>query len=197
MAWRMPELLKNEIGHLLERLREGTEGLNLRSRVNSHPGAVLGVAAVSVLLLTGALVRFFRSAPPPAFQEGRQAWFYDVNTRELFLASRKKTGPIEAPSGPTPDGELAGFRAHVYGCVLDPNESELFVGFLERPDPDSDTKAAASDIRDFDRWARSRLIRRVDDKQWVRVMSPEGQAILNEMTRPNKKGQTPIYQVPK
>jgi hypothetical protein len=80
---------------------------------------------------------------------------------------------------------------------LDPNVSELFVGFLERPDPDSDTKAAASDIRDFDRWARSRLIRRVDDKQWVRVMSPEGQAILNEMTRPNKKGQTPIYQVPK
>ena len=85
-------------------------------------------------------------------------------------------------------------QAHVYSYVPEPQKADLFVGFLERPDPNGGK--LASDTMDFDEWARGRLIRRVSDKQWVQAAGPEGQAILNELMRPNKKGQTPLYQMP-
>ena len=132
----------------------------------------------------------------PLFRQGKTAWFYDMNTGSLFAGSSKRTGPIAAPSGPALSGEPAGFRAHVYSYVLDPNESELFVGFLECPDPNAVVRAAASDMRDFQKWAERRLIRRVHDKAWVQATSPEGQALLQELTRPNELGQTRLYQMP-
>jgi len=96
-----------------------------------------------------------------------------------------------------PDGTPTGYRAHAYSYVLDPNEAELFVGFLEQPDPWSGRKIVASEMRDMETWAKGRLIRRVNDEKWVPAASEEGQAILQELLRPNKAGQTPIHQTPK
>ncbi len=84
----------------------------------------------------------------------------------------------------------------MYSYRLDPNEADLFTGFLERPDPDARGKLT-SDMRDMDKWAQGRPIKRVKDKRWVQATSPEGRAILQELVRPNKKGQTPVYQMPR
>ena len=197
MALGIPDLLSREIRHRMESICDGIKRLQLRTWINTHQGLVLGVAIVSVLLLAVVLVRVFKSEPTLAFRQPKLVWFYDANAGRLFLSSGKDSGPIEAPSGPAPGGEPAGCRAHVYSYVLDPKESDLFVGFLEKPDPDSTAGKLSSDMRGFERWAKGRLIKRVKDKKWVPAASPQGLAIVQETMRPNKKGQTPIYQTPK
>ena len=196
MAFGIPDFLRYDLRHRIERFQDGVKRGNLRTWINDSLGLVLAAAVASALLLVVAVVWALWPNSAPLFRQGKTAWFYDMNTGSLFIAHSKQAGPIAAPSGPAPSGELVGFRVHVYSYVLDPNESELFVGFLERPDPNSGVKAAASDTRDFQKWAQSRLIRRVDDKAWVRAASPEGQTLLQELTRPNESGQTPLYQMP-
>ncbi len=190
----IPGWLKYEIQHHLEHLRGRAAGGSRREWLNAHPHLIAGAAALSVVVLVLVLAWILwpssRVSPGPS----RTAWFCDIHTGKLFQDSARKTGPIPAPSGTAPHGEPAGFRAHVYSYVMDPNEAQLFVGFLERPDPDADERCAAADTSDFGKWVQGHLIRRVKDKQWVRADSPEGQAILKEQTQPNKRGQTPIYQ---
>jgi len=197
MAIRIPDLLTRELRHHVERLQDWVRQLGLPQWVNESRRLIIGVTCLCVLLLVVVASRALKSSPGHVFQHGKTAWFYDVNTGKLFLAGYKQVGPIAAPSGPTPGGTLAGFRAHVYSYVLDPNESDLVVGFLEQPDPDAPRKASASDMRDIGRWAQSRLIRRVKDKQWVPAKSPEGRAIIEAMMEPNEKGQIPVWHVPK
>jgi hypothetical protein len=196
MAFGIPDLLSREIRHVLEGLHDGIGRLNLREQINSNPRLAVGGALSSALLLVVVLIWGLWPESQRSFQQGKLAWFYDTNTGKLFVAGSGQAGPIEAPSGPTPAGEPAGFRSHVYSYVLAPQESELFAGFLERPDPDAEKDESGADMADFDRWARGRLIKRTDDKEWVRATSPEGQVILDGLTRPNKQGQTPIYQLP-
>ncbi len=196
MAFKIPDVLRYEIQHRLERLGIGTSGMGPRQWINERPLLVASVAGVSAVLLVLALKWTLWPASDAPQMRAKTVWFYDVNTGKLFEGSPKKAGPIAAPSGPAPDGEPAGFRAHVYSYVLDPNEAELFVGFLERPDPEAPTECSAAERSDWGRWVQGHLIRRPNDKKWVRAASPEGQAILKEQIQPNKRGQTPIYQVP-
>ncbi len=197
MAIRIPELLTREIGHRLEEFQDRVRQLGLRTWLSESYRLIIGATCLCVLLLVIAAARAFKSPPEHVFQHGKTAWFYDVNTGKLFTAGFKQIGPIAAPSGPTPSGELAGFRAHVYSYVLDPNESDLVVGFLEQPDPDAPGKASASDMSDMRKWAQSRLIRRVKDKQWVPAKSPEGRAIIEELMKSNEKGRIPVWHMPK
>jgi hypothetical protein len=197
MAIRIPELLTREIGHRLEEFQDRVRQLGLRTWLNENYRLIIAVTCLCALLLVIVAARAFRSSAAHPFQHGKTAWFYDVNTGKRFLAGYKRVGPIAAPSGPTPDGQPAGFRAHVYSYILDPNENDLVVGFLEQPDPDAPGKASASDMSDTRKWAQSRLIRRVKDKQWVRATSPEGRAIIEELMKPNEKGQIPVWHMPK
>jgi hypothetical protein len=158
---------------------------------------VLGVTVLSLLMLTGVVALVRRPARGRRYDLGRKAWFYDLNTGRLFVSISKEAGPIEAPSGPLPSGAHAGLRAHVYSYVLDPNESELFVGFLERPDPSAGSSRRGADMSDFRKWAELAMIRRLDDSDWAPAASPGGREILQGLTRPNERGQTPIYQVPR
>jgi hypothetical protein len=197
MALRIPDLLTREIRHHVERFQDRAGQLGLRRWVNESSRLILGVTVMSALVLAVVAARAVRLTLVRPFPQGKTAWFYDVNTDRLFLAGSKQTGPIGAPSGLARDGGPAGFRAYVYSYVLDPNEADLFVGFIERPDSDAGGRRPTSDMRDVDTWAQGRLIKRVKDKQWVQARSPQGQAILQELVRPNKKGQTPIYQTPR
>jgi hypothetical protein len=181
----IPEVLKREIQHRLERMGGGS----LPDRLNAHPVLIFGMAGSCLILLIVTLVWALRPASSLPRSHNKTAWFCDMNTGKLFQGSAKKAGPIATPSGPS-----AGFRAHVYSYKLDPNESELFVGFLERPDPDAKRKYSTAGENDFGKWVQGHLIRRLKDKQWVQADSPEGQAILKELTQPDKRGRTPIYQ---
>ncbi len=197
MTGWIPDILRYEARHWLERFQTAGGPRNWRRWINDSPGLVLGVVAFSVVLLVVVLLWVRRGAPATALPQGKMAWFCDTNTGELFLARRNKVGPVPAPSGPTADGEPAGFRAHVYSYVLEPNESDLFVGFLERPDDTGGVKVSPADTKDLQKWSQGRLLKRVKDEEWVPAAGPEGQAILQEMLRPNERGQTPIYQLPK
>jgi hypothetical protein len=197
MAFQIPDILRYQVRHWLERFQTAGGPRNWRRWVNDNPGLALSGVVFSVLLLVVVLWWVHRAAPANTLPQGKMAWFHDTNTGELFLARSREVGPVPAPSGPTPDGERAGFRAHVYSYVLDPNESELFVGFLERPDDASGVRVSPADMKDLHKWSEARLIKRVQDKEWVPAASAEGQAILQEMLRPNEQGQTPIYQTPR
>jgi hypothetical protein len=192
----IPEVLKREIQHFLERVGGRVTGGSLRDRLNLHPMLILSVTGICTLLLILMLAWMLRPASAASRRQGKTAWFYDTKTGRLFQDSSRKAGPIAAPSGSAPSGGPAGFRAHVYSYVLDPNESELFAGFLERPDPDAERKHSTAGTSDFPNWTQGHLIRRPKDKQWVRASSPEGQVILEEQTRPDRRGRTPIYQAP-
>lgn len=196
MRFRVPDWLSYEIRHKIERLREGYERLQIKDSINENPRTVVGVTVCSVLLLALVLLLVGRETAVRRDMAGKQAWFYDLNTGELFVDSRKRTGPIEAPSGKQPNGEPAGLKAHVYSYVLDPNASEHFVGFLDMPDPQANAKQLASDRANFQEWARGRLIKRVEDETWVLPTSRQGREIIQELTRPNDQGQTPIYHPP-
>lgn len=197
MAFKIPDVLRYEIRHRLERLGGDANGEGLRGWLNAHPLLIFVAAGLSAVTLIVALASFLWSEPDTSWARPKTVWFYDANTGRLFTCSPKKAGPIAAPSGPGVDGEPAGFRAHVYSYARDPNEAQLFVGFLERPDPEADRKYATADARDLANWLQGHLIRRPKDKEWVRAASPEGQVILDEMIKPNKRGQTPIYQIPR
>ncbi len=196
MAWKVPDLLQYELRHRLEQWRGALGRAGLRSWIDDHFGSVIVMACLSAALLGFVLLRALWPARQEPVLQSRLAWFYDANTGRLFTDRFKKAGPIPAPSGPLSDGGHAGFRAHVYSYVLEPTESELFVGFLERPDPSAGAKATALDVTDFQAWAQGRLVKRVKDDQWVAATSAEGQKIVRDLLKPDAHGRTPLYQLP-
>jgi hypothetical protein len=197
MALKIPDLLQYEIRHRLEQWRDVLQRRVLRDWIDQHAGGVIVATGLSVVVLGFVLIRILWPTTSAPFAHARLAWFYDANTGQLFTGSSKQAGPIRAPSGPLPDGGPAGFRAHAYSYILEPDESDLFVGFLERPDPSAGAASASHDMTDFRTWAQGRLIKRVKDDQWVAATSSEGQAILHELLKPNADGQTPLYQLPR
>jgi len=196
VLFRVPDWFRYEIAHALDRLRQerGTEGW--REGLNRNPGWIALATVVTLLILGSVFWKLGRSSSGIPVLEGVYAWFYDLKSDRLFQATRNKLGPIAAPSGPLPSGEPAGVRAHVYSYVLDPNENELFVGFLDKPDPNANGGRPTWKRGDFDKWTRNRLIKRVEDETWVPVNSKAGQGILQELSRPDERGRTAQYQLP-
>jgi len=197
MRFGVPDWLRYEIRHKLEQLREGFERLGVKDAINDHPKAAAIVALLVVILLWTVVARIVRRPPGQAPRESKKAWFYDLNTGQLFVGTGKEIGPIKAPSGPLPNGEPAGYRAHVYSFLRDPNEAERFVAFLEKPDPNSSPAMMTWDPGNLEKWAKGRLIKRAGGETWVSPTSPRGRQILQEVTHPNMYGQIPLYQVPR
>ncbi|MHC4076509.1 MAG: hypothetical protein ACYSRZ_08890 [Planctomycetota bacterium] len=165
MFFRLPDWLRYEIAHNWERL-----SVNARRWINAHPGLIVGIAATSVFVLLVTIV--WVSWPEKVVEEvveSELAWFYDLNTGELFVSRSEQAGPIEAPSGPLPCGRPAGVRAYVFSYIDEPNESERFIGFLERPNPAAkNDESASSDSRvgGTGRWGQGRLICRAGEERW-------------------------------
>ncbi len=196
MQFRLPDWLNYEIRHKAERFREWYERLQFRDALNDNPRVVLSVTLFSAALLVVVLLLIGREAPARHYPTSKNAWFYDLNTGKLFVGSGRQTGPIEAPSGPLPNGEPAGLRAHVYSFVPAPKDSELFVGFLEKPDPQTNIGQLTFDLGAFEEWTRGRLIKCVGDEDWVSPTSVRGHEIIQGLTQPNREGQTPMYHLP-
>jgi len=161
----------------------------LRRRINANPKLILTIAVFSFLLFLGIVVNALLPEKTVEITGGKNAWFYDLNTGELFTAKSELVGPIEALSGPLADGQPAGVRAYVFSYSYNPKESELFIGFLEMPDEDTSGS-------DQSGWGRGKLIRRPEDNQWVKATSKDGRDILREIFRPNDKGEVASYHPP-
>jgi len=190
MGIEIPDWVRYE---LLERWRKA------RAFVNKNPRAVWGITLASSFILFLILISILSGPSRPQVQESKKAWFYDLNTGELFKGRADQDGPVKAPSGPLPNGQPAGLRAHVFTYVNEPNENDLIIGYLEMPDPNFAQKtdtletmiAARSD------WGLGKLLRRVDDTEWVPADSPLGKYIMRQATKRDDRGRIPIYNTPK
>lgn len=170
-----------------------------RKWLNDHPKIIIGIAAVSAFILLVTAIALFMPEKPPKLPEYKKAWFYDLNTKKLFVARSNKIPPIDAPSGPLPNDQPAGVKAYVFSYVYHPNEAERFIGFLETTDPNAEQTTPDSPTPEtFARqWGHGKLICRPDDPQWVPGNSPQARIILREVLRPNENGERPQYCPPK
>ena len=160
----------------------------LRRWINHNPMLISTTTIASFLLfiiiLACQLIPNKHAEPKPA----KKAWFYDLNTGELFTAKSKLLPPIKAPSGPLPDGSPAGVRAYVF-CYDDPNGNapEPFIGFLETLTPEAKQNAAASKSKphNANQWATGRSFRRPEEDNFTPADSDHGQEIFNEFFLPD------------
>lgn len=197
MAFGFPEWVRYEVRHRWERFQYRLQGLAIRKWINENPRVIVGLTVVSVLVLLVIVIRLLVPNRPVKIEDYEKSWFYDLNTGKLFAAKSELVPPIEAPSGPLSNGEPAGVLAYVFSYTSEPNESQRFIGFLEIPDPNFNPNSADSQLSGAKRWGQGKLIRKVEDKQWVSANSKEGQAILQEFFQPNEEGEVAVYHLPK
>ena len=187
MGLEMPDWFGDEF---LERLKK----LELRKRINNNPRAVIGISLACLFILFFTLLGIFAGGRPST-SASNKVWFYDLNTGELFTTSKELSGPIEAPSGPLANGQPGGVKAYVMSYVEEPDESERFIGFLEKPDPNytGDRSIAEGTVP----WGSGKLIRTVEDANWVSATSFKGKAIYRKAFGRNEKGQPALYVPPR
>jgi hypothetical protein len=193
MSFRIPDWLGYEIREKWEWL--AAKLLDVRRWINRQdPRIIIGITAVTVFVLLVVVISLLSKPEAPEIQEFKKAWYYDLNTGKLFVAKSSLIPPIKAPSGPLPDGSLAGVKAHVFTFATEPNESERFVGFLETSDPNAEKDISGSAKRKTDStasWGRGKLFRRVEGDKWVSGSSKEARAILEEVFLPNENAERP------
>jgi len=200
MSFELPDWLKYDIQRKRERLGEWWKDLALWKWANDHPALVMAITSASVLILLVVIVWLAWPETPVPVVEHKKEWFYDLNTGRLFTAEKGLAPPIDAPSGPLPDGSPAGVRAYVLSYVDEPNEAERFIAFIETSNPQAGNNASerpGPKLSPAMRWGRGKLLRRLQDKQWVPGDSPYGQAIFSQAFAPNENGERPSYYPPK
>jgi hypothetical protein len=190
MGIEIPEWVRYE---LVERFNKS------RRWVNENPKAVWGIASVSFFVLLLVLIGLLSGDSRPEVKPPKKAWFYDLNTGELFVDRASKEGPIEAPSGALANGEPAGVKANVFTYANDPNENDLFIGYLERPDPNVTLEGV--EVKKVggsaSRWGEGKLVRTVEDANWVSATSNKGRGILRGATKRDSMGRIARYHAPK
>ena len=200
MFFRLPDWLRFEMREKWERLQDRCKELALRRWINDNPKMVIAITTVSACLLLVVVITLLWPDKTAKVELGEKEWFYDLNTGKLFAAKQGLTPPIEAPSGPLPDGRPAGVRAYVLSYAFEPNESERFIGFLETTDPrggDESPPSGEGYASAAKQWAKGKLIRTVEDERWVPADSRLGRVIMENAFIPNENGERPYYCPPK
>jgi len=185
-------------------IEERLERLDLRNRINNNPKIVIGISIASVSIFLLIVIARLMPYKPPIISESNKIWFYDLNTEKLFVADEDEIPPIDAPSGKFPDGQPAGVRAYVLTYFQDPNESERFIGYLEKYTPEgkkiifSFQKSRDNVTKELVRQLnKNRFVRTPDDDRWFLTDSNEGRLILKQVSLINETGQIPRYCSPK
>lgn len=168
--------------------------MNPRAFLNENPV----LSAVILLIVLAGCVSFLTwwMMPRPTPEPETMAYFYDLNTKELFVAPATSVGPLETESGPY-RGMPAGVRANVYSCGPMVKDAVTFIGFLEVP-----TEAVPEDQRppsvelSEDNEENEVLIRRPDGDQWYVIGSPEAQAIMAEVRTRCSEGEQITFVLP-
>lgn len=149
--------------------------LEVRDILNRHASLVTAVAGVLLAVTFGLLIWRLLGGGGSSEQGERvpMAYFYDQNTRELFVLPANTTGPVDRPSG-TFQGEPAGVRAHVYACGQCSDESLRFIGYLSKPLPPDQQPKNEPPLE---------LVKRPKDEMWYRSDSPEAGRITGAPIR--------------
>lgn len=149
--------------------------------------ALLMVPVVFVML-------WFR--PRHEIQLRPMAYFYDLNTDELFVAPSGTLGPIDTGSGQH-KGMAAGVRAHVfcYGPYVE--GTEKFIGYLEVPfDALPENQRPPGMKPDPEVEGDDLVIRRPGDQRWYDPNGPEGILIIRGLRERCPEGKSLNYLPP-
>lgn len=168
-----------------------------RILISTHPVLKISISVVCAILIIATLWLSLFSSDEEQITNPTNAWFYDVNTGKLFTAEKTSFPPIEAPSGPMPNGQPSGVMANVLTYDLTgKDKSQQFIGYLEKLTEKG--KQAWQEALETDRLAEmnsstGRLIKRVEDEKWIKADSPKGLKIRMLAYEPNEKGQVPQH----
>jgi hypothetical protein len=131
--------------------------MSIRTWINNHSSIVTIITVLVLLVAIGVVI--WDAGGVGGGRPGTPAYYYDLNTGEIFVRSTPELAPIEAPSGPH-QGESAGVLAVVYACGQCPADLEgmtakeleqtnAYIGWLQRY-TDKIKKARASGGSDQD-----------------------------------------------
>lgn len=86
---------------------------------------------ISIILIVLAVI-FYKGLSQSKNRPGDNelGYYFDLNTRELFVRDGTMRSPIDAPSGADEDGNPAGVRAYVYGKATG-DADDIEIAFLE------------------------------------------------------------------
>lgn len=187
-----------ELRPWVQAIRDWWHDWPARGWINGHPRAVVTCATATVALLAVVIVWVVATwgGKEQAVEPGGRAWFYDLNTGELFISRANRVPPIKTPSGPMPDGTEAGVRAHLVSFGQD--DAEPIIAYLETCAPDADKQLYLQSRAQYgEGWGRGMLVRRVYEKEWVAADSPKGRAIVEQAMWPDKQGRIARAVLPK
>jgi len=86
---------------------------------------------ISIILIVLAVI-FYKGLSKSNNRPGDNelGYYFDLNTRELFVRDGTMRPPIDAPSGADEDGNPAGVRAYIYGKATG-DADDIEIAFLE------------------------------------------------------------------
>lgn len=178
----------------LERLKA------LRILISTNPILKISISMLCAILIITTLWMTLFAGEKVKIYKASHVWIYDINTGELFTGEKTSLPPVETTSGPLPDGQPAGVIANVLTYdTTGKDKSQQFIGYLVKLTEEG--KIAWTDAFETDsmaemNWETGKLIKRPDDKEWVKADSTEGMRIRRLAYKPNKKGQIPQYVKP-
>src|SRR3989442_1578081 len=152
---------------------------------------------LAVVLLGGAAVMFARFLRR---DDGvvEKTFFYDLSEKKLFAASRESLPPIRGLNGSEEDA--------VRAVVISTNgnskgKAGRKIAYLEKYAPELKQhleKVREGKAEPLPRGARDsyRFVKRLEDAEWHKVNSPEGEKILAEWNVPGADGKFPVVCVP-
>lgn len=178
------------------------ENFKLRKWINDNPLIMMIATGVSSLIfLIIILTLIWPSSRLKEFSP-EKVWYYDLNTGELFAGKANQNPPIEAPSGSLADGNLAGVLAYVY-CSSQNEDAKKNIAFIEKLTDEAKysrpNTLSPSDQRtqqEIEVWNKGRLIKRIDDVQWVSYDSPEGKNLIQQTELELQKNNLLYYSYP-
>jgi len=118
--------------------------LNPQDTLNMTRKNVIGLTVSALLIVLAAV--FYRGLSAPNNRPGNNqlGYYFDLNTRELFVRNGTMRPPIEAPSGVDEGGNPTGVRAYVYGKTAG-DVKDIEIAFLENEVPGG-TVISAPDV---------------------------------------------------
>ena len=154
---------------------------------------------VALSLLAASVFFFFKFSPARENQHG-DAYFYDMEEHQLFIAPSGSIPPINGIKG----ASMAGVRAIVIATNGDCSDRKhLQIAYLEKYSPE--IKQLFEEVRQARAEGRSEegridrkqvhantFVRRLDDKEWQSLETAEGKQIASEWNMAGPDGRMPV-----
>lgn len=153
----------------------------------------LAVAVILLGLAAFSFARFFSRDDGVS----EKTFFYDLSEKKLFAASREALPPIRGLDNAEEDA----VRAVVISRGHPEDKSSRAIAYLEKYAPELKQNLAevrAGKAEPLPSAVRNglRFVKRVEDGEWSRVNTPQGQAILNGWNVAGPDGKFPAVCVP-